>query len=179
MYAVAGEAAANVAGISYEDLVRTKVLKPLGMTHSGFSALEMGTHANYAMPYDAASLEDAQAGRFILGELDNIYMADAPAGDIYSNAFDLLRWGTTIMQGGKLDGKQILNEQSVQETLIGHTLKVKTKRSPYFAPVEAYGLGWMLDSYKGHVVHSHSRVSLLHVFLYFVCSTLFLCSLPC
>ncbi|KAF9279759.1 hypothetical protein BGZ68_007717 [Mortierella alpina] len=156
MYAVAGEAAANVAGSSYEDLVRTKVLKPLGMTHSGFSAMEMGTHANYAMPYDAASLEDAQAGRFILGELDEIYMADAPAGDLYSNAFDLLRWGTTIMQGGKLDGKQILNEQSVQETLIGHTLKVKTKRSPDFAPVEAYGLGWMLDSYKGHVVYSHS-----------------------
>ncbi|KAI8603714.1 beta-lactamase/transpeptidase-like protein [Dissophora ornata] len=156
MYAVAGEAAANVAGISYEELVETKVLKPLGMTHSGFSAMKMGTHANYAMPYDAASFEDAQNGRFEIGYLDDIYMADAPAGDIYSNVFDLVRWGSAVMHGGELDGKQILNQESVQETLSGHTFRVKTKRAPEFAPVEAYGLGWMLDSYKGHVVYSHS-----------------------
>ncbi|KAG0214376.1 hypothetical protein BGX28_002193 [Mortierella sp. GBA30] len=156
MYAVAGEAAANVAGISYEKLVETKILKPLGLTHSGFSAKKMGTQANYAMPYDAASFEDAQMGRFDIGQLDDIYMADAPAGDIYSNVFDLVRWGSVIMHGGKLDGKQILNQQSIQETLSGHTFRVKTKRTPEFAPVEAYGLGWMLDSYKGQVVYSHS-----------------------
>ncbi|KAF9568362.1 hypothetical protein EC968_002930 [Mortierella alpina] len=156
MYAVAGEAAANVAGISYEDLVRTKVLKPLGMTRSGFSAMEMKTHADHAMPYLADSLKDAQEGRFTQGYLDDIYMPDAAAGDIYSNVLDLVRWGSAVMHGGEIDGKQVLNKESIQETLTAHTFMDMPKRTADFAPTLAYGMGWMIDSYKGHTVHSHS-----------------------
>ncbi|KAF9568361.1 hypothetical protein EC968_002929 [Mortierella alpina] len=155
MYAVAGEAAANVAGISYEDLVRTKVLKPLGMTRSGFSAMEMKTHADHAMPYLADSLKDAQEGRFTQGYLDDIYMADAAAGDIYSNVLDLVRWGSTVMHGGEIDGKQVLNKESIQKTLTAHTFRNTTKRTPDFAPTIACGLGWMIDSYKGHNIYYH------------------------
>ncbi|KAF9290643.1 hypothetical protein BGZ68_006497 [Mortierella alpina] len=156
MYAVAGEAAANVAGIPYEELVTTKVLKPLGMTRSGLSVTEMKTHADHAMPYLANSLKDAQEGRFVLGYLDDIYMADAAAGDIYSNVLDLVRWGSAVMNGGELEGRQVLNKENIQETLTPHTLMKTTRRSPDFAPVMAYGLGWGITSYKGHTVHQHS-----------------------
>ncbi|KAF9990704.1 hypothetical protein BGZ75_000090 [Mortierella antarctica] len=155
MYAVAGEAGANVAGIPYEELVKTKVLKPLGMTRSGFSAMEMKTHADHAMPYLADSLKDAQDGRFTLGYLDDIYMADAAAGDIYSNVLDLVRWGSAVMHGGEIDGKQVLNKENIQETLTAHTFRKTTRRAPDFAPALAYGLGWMIDSYKGRTVYYH------------------------
>ncbi|KAG0007705.1 hypothetical protein BGZ80_004344 [Entomortierella chlamydospora] len=42
MYGVAGEAAANVAGISYEKLVETKVLEPLKLKNTGFKPMKQG-----------------------------------------------------------------------------------------------------------------------------------------
>ncbi|KAG0350998.1 hypothetical protein BGX24_007952, partial [Mortierella sp. AD032] len=64
MYAVAGEAAANVAGTSYEDLVTNKVIRPLGLHNTGFSTVNMKkTHPdNYSMPHMADSFEAAQRG---------------------------------------------------------------------------------------------------------------------
>ncbi|KAF9351745.1 hypothetical protein BGX26_010272 [Mortierella sp. AD094] len=159
MYAVAGEAAANVAGVSYEKLVKDKVLDPLGLTNTGFSPMEMKQRPNYAMPYDAASLEDAKKGLYELGYLDEVYMADAPAGDIYSNVLDLARWGRVIMKHGELDGKQVLNKESVQETLCGYTILSRKRSTSEFSPSPACGLGWCLDSYKGQVVYSHGGLN--------------------
>ncbi|KAG0058691.1 hypothetical protein BGZ92_007111, partial [Podila epicladia] len=64
-YIVAGEAAAQVTGMPYEDVVREKVINPLGLTNTGFSYQEMQTRPNYAMPYHAKTMEDAQQGKFI------------------------------------------------------------------------------------------------------------------
>ncbi|KAI1319603.1 hypothetical protein EDD11_003596 [Mortierella claussenii] len=170
IYAVAGEAAANVAGISYEDLIKIKLLEPLGLKSSGLGVMEMKDRFdNYAMPYEAYSLEGAQKGDFKVGYLDEIYMADAPAGDIHSNVLDLVRYGRVIMQSGKLDGKQVLNEESVKELWTGRTFMQTTRRSSEFAPTLAYGLGWMLDSYKGQIVYRHNGSnpgyrSTLHVY---------------
>ncbi|KAF9585479.1 hypothetical protein BGW38_002195 [Lunasporangiospora selenospora] len=155
MYAVAGEAASNVAGVPYEELVTTKVLKPLGLHNSGFSPKEMRKNPNHAMPFRAQSWEEAQRGEFVEGYLDEIYMADAPAGDMYSNVLDLLRWGRTIMNYGMIDGKQVLNKKSIEETLTPHSIFGGQTRDPEFAPALLYGLGWMLDSYKGQVLYRH------------------------
>ncbi|KAF9913374.1 hypothetical protein EC991_000136 [Linnemannia zychae] len=156
MYAVAGEAAAQVAGVSYEELVRTKVLRPLGLTNTGFSQKALKEFENHAISYDAASLKDAQKGNFIRGELDDSYLTDAPAGDIYSNVLDLARWGRAILKGGEVDGKQVLNKESVNEMLTGRTFVDGARRIPEFSPILAYGLGWGISSYKGYSKFSHS-----------------------
>ncbi|KAF9352064.1 hypothetical protein BGX26_010043 [Mortierella sp. AD094] len=155
MYGVAGEAAGNVAGLSYEDVVREKVIKPLGLNNTGFNVEEMSQFSNYALPYEAASFEDAQIGKFRQLPLDNLATACAPSGDIYSNVFDLVRWGQAIMHYGEQDGKQILNRESVVEMLSGQSIYEKRRRTPDFGPVSAYGLGWTLDSYKGNIIYHH------------------------
>ncbi|KAF9170924.1 hypothetical protein BGX20_008345 [Mortierella sp. AD010] len=147
MYAVAGEAAANIAGIPYEDVVREKVLKPLGLTNTGFSPTEMKKRtAAHAMPYNASSYEDAQRGLFQQESLEESYMTFAPAGDMYSNVLDLVRWGRVVMKNGELDGKQILNKESIQETLTARTILQPLRRAdrPQLAPLIAYdgGLPW-------------------------------------
>ncbi|OAQ30797.1 beta-lactamase/transpeptidase-like protein [Linnemannia elongata AG-77] len=156
MYAVAGEAGARVAGVSYEELVKTKVFEPLGLTNSGFSQSALKQFSNYALPYDAASFEDAKKGNFIRGELDEDYLTDAPAGDIYSNVLDLVRYGRAVLKGGEVDGKQVLNKENVAEAWTGRTFSLATRRTPDFAPVQGYGLGWAIDAYKGHAKYSHN-----------------------
>ncbi|KAF9110887.1 hypothetical protein BGX27_005755 [Mortierella sp. AM989] len=156
MFAVAGEAAANVVNISYEDLVREKVLVPLGLNNSGFSAKEMSQRSNYAMPYEAKSLKDAQNGKFSQLPLDNMATAWAPAGDMYSNVIDLVKWGQTIIHLGEQDGKQVLNKDSITEILSGQSISIKERRTPEFGATAAYGLGWMLDTYKGNIIYHHT-----------------------
>lgn len=156
-YTIAGEAAANVAGIPYEKLVETKVFRPLGLSNTGFSPIEMGKRPNHGMPYYANSFKDAQEARFREGYLDDFFELLAPAGDIYSNVLDLVIWGRTIMHYGILDGKQILNKESVIEQLSAHTIFRSKRSSPEFAPSSAYGLGWFLDSYKGQAMYHHGK----------------------
>ncbi|KAF9341235.1 hypothetical protein BGZ91_010156 [Linnemannia elongata] len=155
MYAVAGEAAANVAGMSYAELIETKIFDPLGLKDAGLSLPEMKRRPNYAMPYVAASYEEAKKGVFEEGYMDEIPMADAPAGDIYMNVVDLAKWGSVIMKEGELDGKQVLNKESVQETLKTQSCAPLPQRRRDFAPTLGYGFGWMLDTYKGHTYIQH------------------------
>ncbi|KAF9955264.1 hypothetical protein BGZ70_010296 [Mortierella alpina] len=154
-YVIAGEAAANVAGIPYEDLARIKIFRPLGLTHTGFSPIEMGKRPNHAMPFYADSLKDAQEGKFHEGYLDTFVEFDSAAGDAYSNVYDLLKWGRTIMKFGEMDGKQVLNKDAVQEQLKAHTVVRTEKTIPELAPASNYGFGWFMDSYKGQAMYFH------------------------
>ncbi|KAG9319600.1 hypothetical protein KVV02_003869 [Mortierella alpina] len=154
-YTIAGEAAANVASIPYKDLARNKIFRPLGLTHTGFSPIEMGKRPNHAMPFYSDSLKDAQEGKFHEGYLDNLVEFDSAAGDVYSNVYDLLKWGRTIMKFGELDGKQVLNKEAVQEQLKAHTISRAEKTIPELGPVSNYGFGWFIDSYKGQAMYSH------------------------
>ncbi|KAK3829963.1 MAG: beta-lactamase/transpeptidase-like protein [Linnemannia gamsii] len=155
MYAVAGEAAANVAGLSFADLIKTKIFEPLGLKDAGLSMAKMAKRPNYAMPYNAASFEDAQKGIYEEGYVDEIPMADAPGRDIYINVVDLVKWGSVIMKDGELDGKQVLNKASIQETLKAHNIVEQGRRRRDFSPTLGYGLGWGLDTYKGHTIVYH------------------------
>ncbi|KAF9947601.1 hypothetical protein BGZ70_002604 [Mortierella alpina] len=156
MYAVAGEAAARVAGSSYEDIVREKVIRPLGLTHTGFSVKEMKSRSNnHAMPLFAETLKDAQKGVFITEPQDEVYATMAPGVDIYSNVLDLVKYGRVILKGGELDGQQVLNMASIQQTLTPQSIMEIPRRGPEFPPMLTYGLGWFQDSYKGHASYHH------------------------
>ncbi|KAF9551161.1 hypothetical protein EC957_010047 [Mortierella hygrophila] len=158
MYAVAGEASANVAGTTWEDLVQTKLLDPLGLKSTGFSPSGMVERSdNYAIPYDAKTLKDAQEGRFEKGYLEDSLQADAPAGDMFSNVLDLVKWGHVVMSEGVLDGKQVLKKESLKECFTPHSIMLeKMGRGKDFAIAASYGLAWELDSYKGNNFYFHT-----------------------
>ncbi|KAF8975666.1 hypothetical protein BGZ46_008935 [Entomortierella lignicola] len=154
-FAIGGLAAANAVGMEYEDLVREKVLKPLGLENTGFSSKEMSKHDNFAWPFVAYSFEEAQQGRVQMINYTNMATASAPAGDIYSNVLDFARWGQTILQNGVKDGKQVLNSTSLGTILSGQSIFTARNLNPDFPPTSTYGLGWALESYKGKIVFAH------------------------
>jgi CubicO group peptidase (beta-lactamase class C family) len=153
--------------LTYPELIKTKIFEPLGLKDAGLSHPEMAKRPDYAMPYYAASFEDAKNGIYEEGYIDPIPMSDAPAGDIFMNVLDLVEWGRIILKEGELNGKQVLNKKSVQETLKPHSI-LSDDRKPGFAPTTGYGFGWALDSYKGHTIMSHSK-SLIQSRLSFTC----------
>ncbi|KAF9419443.1 hypothetical protein BGZ94_009404 [Podila epigama] len=156
MYCVAGEAAANVAKVPYKKLVKNKILKPLNMKKSGFTMGEMSKHANHALPYTAASYQDSVEGRFIEMPLSGIAEKSAPAGDMYSNALDMARWGQTFVSQGKVDGKQVLSQENILTTTSVRSIITPLNPHPSFAPGNFYGMGWILNSYQGHRFYEHT-----------------------
>ncbi|KAF9154483.1 hypothetical protein DFQ26_000219 [Actinomortierella ambigua] len=146
MYGVAGEASARLEGKTWEDVVRDRILIPAGMNSSGLSIKTMLTRPNHALPYGSKSFEAAQRMDNYQVVPDTHYMADAPAGDIYSNVLDLAKWAKLMLRQGKLDGKQVLNKDTVESV---------TKR--WFADENVVsGLGWFIQDYKGHHMVHHS-----------------------
>lgn len=159
MYAVAGEAAANAAGISFEKLVRSKVLRPLGLSNSGFTMGEMRKRPNHAVPFQAGSFEDAVAGRFTELPLDGAIEKGAAAGDMYGTVLDLARWGDVILKGGKQNGKQVLSKEGIDATLTARVIGESAVRDPDFGLSDQYGMGWGMKTYKGNNIFNHSKKS--------------------
>ncbi|KAF9356969.1 hypothetical protein BGX26_004436 [Mortierella sp. AD094] len=155
VYAVAGEAAANVAGMSYEELITTKIFEPLGLKSAGLSQAKMAKQPNFAMPFTAASFEEAKKGIYEEGYVDEIPMSVAPSGDIYMDVVDLAKWGRVILKLGELDGKQVLNKESILETVTPHNIMRRPRLWSDLSPVKGYGYGWTVDSYKGQANFRH------------------------
>jgi CubicO group peptidase (beta-lactamase class C family) len=162
MYCVAGEAAANVAGIPIERLVRDKIFKPLGFSSMGFTMNAMSKNPNHALPYKAVSYEDAVAGRFIELPLDGMAEKSAAAGDMYASVLDLARWGQVVMKEGLYNGKQVLSKEGIAATLTAHTIMNPALRDPDVGLSLQYGMGWALSSYKGNNLYEHSKTTLMN-----------------
>lgn len=104
----AGEVAARVAGSSWNDVVQSRLLTPLGMTRSAASVL-------------TAPKDDNRSGTF--GRVNGRVQAIRPstqivmgaAGSVLSTASDLSRYMRMLLAEGKLDGKPVLSAKAVED----------------------------------------------------------------
>lgn len=97
----------RVSGERFEDYVAAHVFAPLGMTHSTFfqpppKALQDLPSQGYPSSTHAAAI-----GFEIF--------SPAGAGGISSSAADMARFGQMLLNGGELDGRRILNQDSLAE----------------------------------------------------------------
>ena len=152
-FTVAGEAAARVAGVSYEALIRDRILRPLGLTSTVAGYDRAGGMPNLASPH--ALIGGVQ--RPIRREVQRA--STAPAGAIQSTVTDLARWMRFQMAGGVLDGRRLVSDSSLEQThspqvIIPTTREMRAGRHvDFFA---AYGMGWQVMDYRGHPMLWHS-----------------------
>lgn len=154
MYAAAGQIVEILSGQTWEDFVRERIFTPLGMRSTVFTAREMEAAADHAVPFterrDSTDLyripiyEEAQG----LG----------PAGSIISNVDDMTRWLTALMNGGKLEGQQVLPAAVVRATLqpsIAQPNALLENRGWGEVLNPVYGMGRWSASYRGHYLAYH------------------------
>jgi CubicO group peptidase (beta-lactamase class C family) len=153
MYAAAGYAMERVSGSTWEELVRTGILEPLGMTSTTFTVAAMRQREDHAVPYalrrDTLALYEAP-----------FYEGDpgiAPAGAMISNLDDMTRWLLTLVNGGKLHGRQVLPASVIDETL-KPSLRVRQNvrvRGRVELTNPAYGLGRWTATYRSRQISYH------------------------
>lgn len=150
MVMTAGYLVGTIAGSSWEDFARRRILDPLGMTETNFSTDDSQKTADFSKSY---TLVDGRVDEF------PFYNADAlgPAGSVNSTVLDMSRWITLNMNKGaygeKLD-KRIVSERQFALIHMPQTVVPEIPRYPelYYS---SYGMGWRLTAYRGHPLVSH------------------------
>ena len=151
-YSAAGLAAGNAAGCSWEELIRSRIFEPLGMTNSNFRVSEAQASPNHASAHEKTL--DGKIRVVPWRNIDNC----RPGGGINSNVRDLANWLKFQVGRGTFEGKTLLSVEKLEETRTSQIVEPKDERSRRAQPNSQffnYGLGWALYDYRGKKVASH------------------------
>ena len=155
LYMTAGQIIPAVTGISWDDYIRQRIFKPLGMNHSTVSSKDFKPGDNYSSPH---SRVDGKLQAIPLEDLDNV----GPAGSINSSAADMAKWVELQLNRGKFaDGSgHLFSEQRSKEMWAPQTILPTGDPPPPLAGLKAnfsdYALGWALRDYHGRKLVGHT-----------------------
>jgi CubicO group peptidase (beta-lactamase class C family) len=138
MYLAAGQAVARVEGKSWEEVLRARILTPLGMQATNFTTADAERDIDHATPHVKRK---GKVETTTWRNLDNI----GPAGSINSSLDDMLRWLRFQMTSPVV--RETHQPQMVVRDM-GRNLTDETNQI-------TYGLGWFLQDYRGRHVVSH------------------------
>jgi CubicO group peptidase (beta-lactamase class C family) len=149
LYIVAGEVIAKVSGLSWEEFIEQRIMKPIGFATSKASYNRLPTGANVI---DAHAPAD---GKVVMIPHDWNPVANA-AGGIMSNITDLSKWLILQMEDGKYgEGKKLFSKAMHDEMWSPQTI-IQSGAGAYNTHFSAYGLGWFLADIKGYKQVSHT-----------------------
>lgn len=141
-YWLAGFVVETIGGKPFADHMSESLFKPLGMTRTTF-------RPTVAMTYPLAQGHNADsksAPTVVRPFADNA--ASWPAGSMFTNVLDLSRFVIAFMNGGKLDGKQVL-QSAVITKLSTPQVSIPTSAS------EKYAYGVMISEHRGVRIVEH------------------------
>jgi CubicO group peptidase (beta-lactamase class C family) len=142
MFLTAGYLVEVLTGKKWEDAVRTHVFDPLGMKRSNFSVEDSQKDADFALPYRE---REGKIEKIPFRNISNI----GPAGSINSSVNEMSHWLLVHLNAGKFGEKQILNPQTIEDMHLAHMPTGGTPSIPEVTPAD-YGMGWFVDTYRGH-----------------------------
>ena len=152
LYKVAGEVIARASGMSWEDFIETRIMKPLGMTNSRAAFQRIKGNSNYVDAHAPVEGKVMVIPRFFSSSSN-------AAGGIYSGSVSELSnyWVIMQMDNGKYgDGKQLFTEAIHKEMWSPQTILPVGGPGAYNTHFAAYGLGWFLNDAKGYKEVSHT-----------------------
>jgi CubicO group peptidase (beta-lactamase class C family) len=155
-YAMAGQIAASANRSSWEDLVRTRILGPLGMTETVLTGPELRGRPNVTRPHQL--IEDTL--RALPAASQELVDPIASAGSMYSSVVDMSKWIRFLLDSGRVAGKRLVSDTAFAELMkpqvlvkLGEIYPAARLVQPNFT---AYGLAWFLEDYRGEKVAFHT-----------------------
>jgi CubicO group peptidase (beta-lactamase class C family) len=125
-----------VSGMPYEEFMRQRLFKPLGMKDTTFwptKSQESRIAKSYKPNTAKNDLEEIQISQLHYPLSDHPIRYPMPAGGLFSTAHDVARFCQMILNGGQLDGKRYLSENAVN---------MMTSKQTGDAVKDNYGFGW-------------------------------------
>jgi CubicO group peptidase (beta-lactamase class C family) len=151
MVAAGGYLAALAAGgqygalyDSYVQQMQENVLDPIGMPSTTFGFDQALAQPNHATPYAEDPVGETEV---VPWEVERTLSPVAPAGALWSNVLDMGSYLITLLnQGVTPGGERIVSAQN---------LAVTWEPQVDITAAASYGLGWIVEDYKGVKIISH------------------------
>lgn len=147
MYVAVGYVLEVVTGKSWEELVRERILRPLGMSQTTFTVEDLQRTEDHALPY---RLADEAPQRIPYRDVTVM----GPASSLNSTARDMARWLQVNLRRGEFADQQVLDQGAVVEMLGPVIATGVPGPHPEVSP-SMYGYGWFLESYRHHLRAHH------------------------
>lgn len=143
-FTVLGEVIEELSGQSYAEYVEERILDPLGMERSTFSEEAFEADEDTMTPYYK---EDGSAtpGSFPFDE-----SIHAPGG-MLSSVRELARYGRMHLNGGELDGEQVLPAKRIEEA----RTPVSQREQLVDGTQQEYAYGWMVREFLDDTLVCH------------------------
>lgn len=154
-YVAVATALEKAAGQRWEDVVRDRLLSPLGMRDSDLSVAAMQRVENHASGYER---QEDRKGVQRVPPRD--VEAVAPAIGLNSTVADLAKWVQLQMGDGRFGGRRLVSEGVLRETQTPQIAVRDPNLTRLFllgdGPGELqYGLGWYVQPYRGRTLLQH------------------------
>lgn len=147
MFVAAGKMIEEVTGTTWEEFIRERIFKPLRMNDTVFGA----ESEKSPLPSSVLYKKDMEGNPcpVISPSVDSI----GPAGSIRSNAADMAKWVKFNLSGGELGDKTIEKFHELHKPNIPYDelYSFSTREIKKIG----YGLGWFIDSFRGHLNVNH------------------------
>lgn len=152
MFALAGYLIERVTNKRWHEFIDEVIIKPLGMENTAFYVEDAEKIENRAFPHGYFSGEIKQIPYYYFPRNSTI----GAAGSILSNAKNLLKWVEFNLNKGDFEGRQIISEKEITECHTPQMInKTMFQNGLEEIDMQSYGLGWFIESFKGHKIVHH------------------------
>ncbi len=151
MFLAQGVIAERITGKSWEENIKERFFKPLGMTRSNVSIEALEKSSNVAFGYELK--KDS-----VINRMDYYHIGGmSPAGGINSSVNDMSKWLITWINKGKFNDQQILPQAYIDEAMSSQMLVSGAFPNKEFPDMHLsnYGYAWFISSYRGHYRVEH------------------------
>lgn len=158
MYIATGYLVGRVAGSSWEEVVRERIFKPLGMADSGCTVPELLGAAEFSYAYEREG--EKLIARPFPPPNDILMSGPRASGSVNTTAADMCKWMLLHLNKGMAGGQRVISAANLLQM---HTPQIPTpwrpaEKSESMHP--SYGLGWMIDSYRGRYRVHHGGATM-------------------
>ena len=137
----------------WQDVLQERIFTPAGLKHTtAYVSSARAKKFKIVAPY-VISTDGPDAGKMVRSGLEKTDENMQSAGGIFMSISDLGRWLNLNMNGGKLDGKQVVPAEVIRKAQTGYTKS--TRNDPPFSGDGEYGLGWQIGKYRNEKVVYH------------------------
>jgi CubicO group peptidase (beta-lactamase class C family) len=158
-YVLLGMLVEKCSGMPYQEFVKTRILRSLGMERSFFEKKEVEADQDAAVPYIITRDGERKPSVYPYGAISS-------DGGIISNVIDLAKYVSMFLGWGEFSDAQILSRESVEAMQVA---RVRTPLQGPFGEVGyGYGLGIVPDFYGRKLVSHGGNVGVATAYIAFI-----------
>ncbi len=158
MYYMSALLVETVAGQKWEEFMQHRVFGPLNMDSSNLAPTPPKPGQPYAEGYRAERDENGVATGYVkmpTGAFPDL--SPGAAGALHSTLADLTKWLSVHVNEGKSGSTQFVSPANLKQMHLPHTIIPGggMKEALFGNAIFTYGLGWMIEPYRGYTLIQH------------------------